>query len=290
MKLFLVSICYFFFTEFAIAQTLDLGDFNHPCKKVRTDASTLKVFERQKSGKDFSQEKQQISFRKALDQDCLWTPTFALDRNDFNGIGLSDGRSTFLTTRLGISYRKRQNSGDFYQIQAGSAYRFEAQSGANVFIPAGFGIWSHKTDNYRWFYGGGVSDIFGNTTAFPILGVHKRWNEKWSTRLLLPFIVNTTYRFSREELLSIMASPMSFQAELANDGRFNSSKSTLQARFRAYRLGIGLRKKLKRQFSLRVQAGLLLGRRYQIYDNHSRVYEERVKGTPYGELAVNWNF
>jgi hypothetical protein len=290
MKIFAFVLLSLFSSQSVWGQSFDFNDFTHPCKEARLETSVLRLLNKQKTAENFNQEKQQLSIRKAVDQGCRWTPTLSFERNDFDGIGSTEDRSTFFGARFGISYRKKQNQGDFYQLQVGSAYRVETQSGAHVYIPTGFGVWSHKTANSRWFYGGGVSDIFGKTTPFPILGVSRRWNEKWSTRLLFPLIVNTTYRLAPGESLSIIASPMSFQAQLANDGRFSSSKGILQARFRAYRVGVGLRKLLRRSFSLRLQAGFLLGRRYQIFDNNSKIYEEKADGAPFGEVGLRWMF
>lgn len=290
MKIFFVLLSVFF-SYSAISQTFDVTEMLSKCGRPKLNASGFHTLTKKKasSDKDFSQTRGFLNYRQGIDEGCTYAFSLATEYNQFNGLGSYNDTSTFISPRVGLNYKDLY--GD-YLVMAGlsAVYRVEAQSGVHTILPMTYVIATKaERTRTRWIYGAAVADPYGRLMPFPILGVTQKWSKKWSTRFILPLAITSTYKIKRGTSLSILAVPAGFQSSLENRGRFNSGKQELQARFRAYKLGASYMKR-ERSWSWNLESGVLVGRRYQIYDGTHRIAEEKAKGSLYAQAGIGYNF
>ncbi len=192
---------------------------------------------------------------------------YAYDRFEYDGIASRDRDLHRLSLPL---VWRRQHGGSALEVAlvpgvATSSNVFKdlwSDGGGDDFYLSGRVTASRTAGRWTWHLGAAADRAFGVSALYPLIGVERRFGERWHLRLVLPEPV-LTYRAGARHELALSAYPAGQRWHVVSD----DFTADFAYRLRTFRTEASWRMRLTRRFSVAASAAYDTNRRHEFADD-----------------------
>lgn len=185
------------------------------------------------------------------------------------------------------------------EIQPGIYSDFQDLSSRDLNMPAILGFTYLVDADLQWFFGLGIDPRFGarisnfyDSPVFPGVGVRWRFAEDWTLFFVLP-TPRIEYQINENLTAYLGAGVQGGTYRLADDFGTQVGRTDLNSEvvnYREVRVGPGLRWKLSETYSVEVEGGYIVERRFEFPDAQPKRLVIESEGAGYGSVGLSARF